>query len=275
MADLGESRVGKVLIFLGQLFGIFGGGVARNVKRALETLRGAIVEIGEELVNYMRETGKLLARLVGALRRVWSRGLVPLLQWLRKKYLELQGWLKRTLAPLVRVLNRIRKEWRQFRDKYIQPILDVLSMARVGLRILRTVGVDWARKLDETLARLEGWIVDAVRAVETRLTKAENVLDRVITLDFLLQRFALIRSLDRDGGFWIRQWWNKQIVRTTTIPPRDPTRPKYSRRQPSVDLERWDAYLTRQAGPFAPVIDEMGDQLEWVLGVRPGLTVED
>lgn len=257
MADIGESRVGAVLRFLGSLFGIFSGAVARNVKRALETLRGAIVEIGEELVNYMRDTGRLLARLVGALRRLWSRGLLPLLQWLRKKYLELHGWLKRTLAPLVRVLNRLRKEWRHFRDKYLQPILDVLSMARVALRILRTLGVDAARKLDEKLGVVEGWIYDAVRAVETRLTRAENAIDRVITLDFLLQRFALIRSLDRDAGFWIRLHWNKQVTGLTPDEHNARRARQYPADDPGEAREDLTAWYRSGGGPLAPVVNEL------------------
>lgn len=257
MAEVGDSRIRAILSFVGSLFGLFSGRVSGAVKRALTGLRSAVIGIGEASANYMRENNALFARVVGALRRFYTAGIVPLLRWLRAKILELRTWLKRTLGPVLRILQRLRKEWRIFRARFIQPILDFLSAARVALRILRTLHVGWAKKLDEKLATVESWIYDAVRAVETRLTKAENVIDRVITFDFLLQRFALIRSLDRDAGFWIRVWWNKSVIGLTPAQTAALKARPYPVAAPADAKRELTAWYRTGSGDLAPRIREL------------------
>lgn len=256
MPDFGASRIVKILGWIGGLFGIFGGGVSANVKRALESLRLQIVGVGQELVNSIRESGSFLARVVGLLRRFWSSGLLPLLRWLRTTIRDLLARLKRLAEPIFRLLARLRREWLEFYRRILRPILDTIEAIQFALRLLERVGVEWARRLDEILGEIRGWIEERFRQALGFINALEDRVYRVITADYLLERLSLLRSLERDAPFWIRTWWVRQIAPLSADDQRrfaQQPDPKTTA-QHAAELEREVLF---QDGPRAGLISEL------------------
>lgn len=208
----------------GGIVGIVGGllGSIANLWRGkkVDSVLGLVVsglttfarEVAQQLVNFIFAMRLFLSRLVHALLRLWNVVLRPMLQWAREKFLSLSAWLKRTFAPLIRIIDRLRKEWRLLYTRYIRPILDAIDVIRFFLRELGRLGVDWAAALDKKLARIEDKINADWLWVYTHLTEVRNAIDRIVTLDYFIQRSVFLRSLNRDAPIWIRAFWTKQIV---------------------------------------------------------------
>jgi hypothetical protein len=275
MSDFGGSRVGSIVRLLGNLRGIFGGRTASNLSRALSALRSVVDDVGQETANYFSENGSFLSKFVGALRRFWGSGLLPLLRWLRTKFTELRNWLKRMGAPIFRLLDRLRREWLHFYQRFLRPILDTIAAIRFALGILERFHVAWAQKADDFLAEVESWISRRFLEVLGFINRLEDRVYRVITLDYLIERLALLRSLDRDAPRWIRMWWNKQLAAVKPAAHAPGRGPKYSRRPPAVDAAELKEFFTTRGGPRAPVIEELSATFRIALGVAPRLEADE
>lgn len=256
MAEFGRGRLGGIIAGLRNLFGLFSGGVSRQVKRALEFLRQGLLDIGEETYNFIGETRGLLARLVGPLVRLWRDTLAPLFAWLRARFVALRNWLARVFGPLLGALEAVLAEWDRFVGKWIRPILDFFSITRLIFGSLARLGIKWAGAIDEKLGALEHWIRGVVLDVREHLNRVSDVIDRVVTFDLLLQRVPLLRSLDRDRARWLRLFWNTQIIARGSPPIPPTTVEKYRRRPVADDVARLAEFTRTGGGALAPVVQE-------------------
>jgi hypothetical protein len=107
-------------------------------------------------------------------------------------------WLDQTFGPVLAWLRQLRDSLLAFWKTWIRPWLDLIDVTRKGLRVLSSMGIGWARRLDAYLADLESRIEKPFLFVLSKLNEVINVVNRIVTLDGLLQRVALIRSLERD-----------------------------------------------------------------------------
>lgn len=209
----------------------FGGGIIGTVVGIISSISslwrgykvdsfiGAIVSglsslaksIAQALTTFILETRLFLSLIVHALQRLWNVVLRPLLQWAKQKFLSLSAWLKRTFLPLVRIIDRLRKEWRLFYTRFLRPILDAIDVIRFFLRELGRLGVTWASDLDKTLARIEDKINADWLWVYGKLTEVRNAIDQIVTLDYFVQRLVFLRTLNRDAPELIALFWKKQI----------------------------------------------------------------
>ena len=80
-------------------------------------------------------------------------------------------------------------------DRYFRPILNTITVTRQILRLLARFRLKWAQELDRKLAELEDLLLFPLREALLRLNQAMNWINRIITLDGLLQRVTFIRSL--------------------------------------------------------------------------------
>jgi len=256
MAEFGESRIGQILSGLGRLVGLFGGSAKSGYLRAFEGLRSALLETGEGVVNYIEDSRSWLSTFVGLFRRFYAGGLLPLLKWLRDKFLALQAWLKSVFKPLFDFLLRIRRELLHFYTRFVRPVLDVIEAVRFGLQLLGRLGVEWAQELDRKLETIAASIDSRFRQVLGKLNSALDFLDTIIDPIGLLRRIPLLQSLNRDAGYWIRIWWNKQITPASShpIPPR--IGDKYRRRPVQQDFDEMSIFMRTGGGPIGPRVDE-------------------
>jgi hypothetical protein len=110
-------------------------------------------------------------------------------------------------------------------------VLEVIDFIRQFNRILEIFHVDILQGLDAKLAEIERRIREPFVWIEARLTELQNWVNRIITLDGLLQRATLIASMARHAPPWISGFWNSQINaaelanRTAAIPTEFPPLP--------------------------------------------------
>jgi hypothetical protein len=70
----------------------------------------------------------------------------------------LHVWLELRLAPLLAWLKKVRDWIDRVFNKYIRPILRIISKVRQVLAVLRLFGIDLARRIDRVLAQIQGTI---------------------------------------------------------------------------------------------------------------------
>ncbi len=194
IATTAFTVVKSVVGFLGKVFAF--------------TLEGAftlIKAVGEGLLK-VKDFGKLLAQ------RAWN-GLRAIGRYLRPIY-------DHFLKPLLRVLHIILNKVVTIVDGILKPILLAFSCLNLILdlihtrllrpiaeqffrihQVFRVIGVFWpslGRKLDKRLARSEHIIFGGFLTVRRKINEHDLFVNRLLTLDGLLQGRTLWASVIRD-----------------------------------------------------------------------------
>lgn len=113
-------------------------------------------------------------------------------------------FLERIFKPVLRVLFRLRHVVLDVYDKFVRPVLDTIDAVRQGLRLLSATGVDWARRLDDWLGRLQERINAPFLLALRKLNEVINIVNRITTADGFFQRLILWRSLVRyERDMWV------------------------------------------------------------------------
>lgn len=186
--------------------------------------------------------GKVVWR---GLREVWEFAratyrevLKPAFDTMKRIYDRVRAWLDKYVGPVVRFLLKVRRKLLKFYEDFIRPILDTIGVARRVLQLLARLGVDWATTLDRKLAWLEQRITSTYLQVLGRLNELITAVNRIATADGLLQRFALVRSIQRDVAYVQNLWWN-------------------AAHRPATDAERGQATAIDEDIPIAQHVDEV------------------
>jgi hypothetical protein len=215
MADFGGGGfLGSIGGILSGIAGFLRGFLAITVKdllRLVQYLRDQLVTLGKQMLSAIWKAGKALARALGSLGRLAYGGLKQFVLWADKKFRLLEAWLKETFAPLLRFLKNIKDHIDDIYKRFVRPIIDTIEFIRQINRVLQVFHVHLLDKLDTTLQRLEQKIEEPFLWVRAELTKIQNVVDRIITLDGLVQRVTLLRSMSKYAPAWINGFWNRQI----------------------------------------------------------------
>ena len=256
-ADFGASTVVLVLTFLSSLFSLFGGKIDKNVKRALEGLRDVVAAVGRQLLEFVKDTGIMIARVVGAVRRLLVQTLRPILASIAKIAVRAYRLLKSVFDPLLRMLARLRHELLRIYDRFLRPILDTIALLRAILNILSRFHVKVAKELDAKLAALEDKLTEPLRVVMRRLNEVADIINRIVTLDGLVQRVALIRSLVRDA----EEAWNAllgpKVKGLTKDEAAAHARKAYDRKAPATFGRDLGEFYRSGGGAYAGAIEEL------------------
>lgn len=229
----------------------------------LEVLRWSVLQLWSFARNTYNAAIGVGKALVTAARRTWDffeatyeYVLKPAWQYFWRWFDRARRWLEDVLRPVFRFLRYIRQWVLDFYAKYVRPILDVLAIAQKVLRVLQTLGFDWARKLDQQLAELQRRIDAPFRFALEKINQVINLVNRVVTADGLIQRVALVRSIERD----IRQvsrafvnWRSRPVTDEELQRLRELARAKTYEQV----TENATALLRDDAGPYKPFVDEM------------------
>jgi hypothetical protein len=165
-------------------------------------------------------------------------------------------WLDDTFGPVLKYLRELRQHLLNFWKWWIRPWLDFIDVTRRLLHVLSSLGLGWAAALDRRLADLEARIERPFRLLLAKLNEVIHLVDRVITGNGLLQRVALLRSLERDYKYAWRvamNPWQKPLD------PEDQRRHDEGRTTKTVTDVATDTqeYMRDGTGPSAAVLDEM------------------
>ena len=267
-ADFGVSAAILVISFLGNLFGLFGGGVNRATKRALEGMRDVITNIGREIANFARDTAAVFATVWGILRKFWARVLLPLILRLDRYIDRIFKWLRDTFGPVIEALLWIRRKIMEFYDKWLAPIFDTIDVLRRILGIFSLFGLEWSRKLDAALAELQERLTLAIARVLGRLNEVIDVIDTITTRDRLFQRIAFLGTLERDLLYIWRAFNNGQSKPLTDEERRAAAAAGVYRSGEQV-IEESRLYLRTGDGPNASSIAEWVRELDLRLSRVP------
>jgi hypothetical protein len=155
------------------------------------TVAKAAKEIGIDLVKGARKTWDFFEDTYEhVIKPAWNK----FYAWYRRA----REWLERVIGPVYKFLERLRGELRKLYDRWVRPILDSIDIARRVLGVLRSFGWDWVVRLDGYLTNLQERIDQPFRYALAKLNEVINLVNRVITFNGLIQRVALIRSIERD-----------------------------------------------------------------------------
>jgi hypothetical protein len=238
----------------------------------LEVLKWTVAHLSlvvTKLVNGLKTIGTKL--LVG-LQKTWrffehtyERVLKPAWTKFWRWFDKFRRWLDKTFGPTLAWLRRLRDNLLRFWARFVRPWLDLIDVTRKVLRVLASLGLNWARELDRRLADIEARIQRPFTLLLAKVNEVINIVNRVVTLDGLLQRVALVRSLARDYKYA----WN--VIKSAYDEPlsdadKRALADKHKPRDFNAVHQEMTEYLSRGTGPRAGLVDET--VLSILIGLR-------
>ncbi len=103
--------------------------------------------------------------------------------------------LQQGVSAVVNVVKGIRDAVTTFYGNYVQPIIDALDRTKQIATILGDLGLTTFKQLAAKISGIEQKIQEPFQIVIGKLNEVLGVLNRVVTLDGLLQRLTLFKSL--------------------------------------------------------------------------------
>ena len=223
-----------------------------------KTTYSALLGVGKDLVRGARRAWEFF-------EATYEHVLKPAWQHFWTWFDRARRWLEDVLRPVFRWLEFTRKWILGFYTKYVRPILDAIGIAQKVLRVLETLGLDWAKKLDAQLDELQRRIDAPFRLVLGKINAITNLVNRIVTLDGLFQRVALIRSIERDMREVRRafhNWASNPMTEDDWRKLRTLTHGKTDEQM----LAELNDLMLRDAGPRAALVREFVSDLEVRLG---------
>lgn len=198
------------------------------------------------------DTAKLTWRF---LETTYDKVLKPVWDHFWRWFDRARKWLTDIIRPVLQFIDRVKSWVLRIYDRFVRPILDIIGFARRALGILESLGIEWARKLDQRLAELEEKIDRPFRLLLAELNKIVNVINTIVTADGLFQRIAYLRTLARDA----RQSVNvlaDSFSRPLTADDYANIRARAGERTPASTIPAARSVLMDSAGPYAARVDE-------------------
>jgi hypothetical protein len=176
----------------------------------LMSLRWAITNLGKAVASGLGKAAVYTAKVVGLVWRGLRYVFEPIFRVVGKTVSSIIGFLHRVFDPIISMLNKVRAWVLRIYNDWVKPVLTAIDIARRMFRLLAMLGFDWARAIDQALGRLSAKISFPFTYVISKLNEAINWINRILTLDGLLQRLTLMRSLIRDVKYTSQLFWNAQ-----------------------------------------------------------------
>jgi hypothetical protein len=232
-----------------------------NLSAVVAKLGNSLKEVGSALLTAGRATWKFFELTY---ERVLKPAWLKFWRWFDKT----RTWLDHTFGPTLRWLRRLRDNLLKFWKTYVRPWLDIIDATRRVLRVLSSLGLRWAAALDKRLGDLEARIERPFRLLLAKVNEVINIVNRVITLDGLFQRVALVRSLQRDYKYAWNTIRNAYSVPLTSAARKDIAEKNEPRTAAHID-EAAVSYLQTGDGPNAALFEEMFTTVRNRVRARP------
>lgn len=268
-ADFGISAgVAAVVSLLSGLFNRFSGkSTDLGAKQAIEGVRADVSSLGKTLTSMIVAVAGQLASVLGVVRRFLQRVFSKLYDMLAALVTRIARILDKIFGPIIAFLDKVKFHLKTIYDKVIRPIIDTIEFVRAVLRLLSFAGIDWAKKLDQQLLKLEQYVLAPYEFLVQQLNEVRNWINRIVTLDGLLQRVTLLQSLLRDVSYTNNLWWNSQSKKLSSDEISRSRGVDGGMTEDAIDSAA-RAYLLSGSGPFAPAADEWAADARRRLRVR-------
>jgi len=222
--------IGGIIAAVKVLWEITSTAVTVAVKALVVALQWAVTNLTRLVVAGLKKSAVFLARVAKTTWRLARRGILATLKALDKAMFWLFSNLERIFKPLLRFLDKVRGHVLWFYRKYVRPLLDAIEITRQIMRLLAWAGIDWAKAIDRKLQQLEDIITYPFDLVLNKINEIIGIVNRIVTLDGLLQRVVLFRSMVRDFGAHMNLWW-----RGVSRPLSGFEEMRYARQAPRID----------------------------------------
>jgi PAS domain-containing protein len=242
---------GAIFAAISAAFGFLASGAAT----AVVVLWRAFTTFGRIVWDFGKGVARAFVNVGGWLKGFYQTVLRPAVSSLYKWFGRLKSFLENTFGPVLRFLESVRNHILKFYEKWIRPIFDTIAIARRVLQIFDKLGFEWARKLDRQLADLEERIYRPIRLALQHINQLTVWVNRIMTLDGLIQRITLIASLVRDVQLTTNLWWNAQSTPLTGA-ERDELLGGNAAARLGEHFTDLDQYFDRRGGALAIEIDE-------------------
>jgi phage-related protein len=165
-------------------------GIEQAIINALEWLWQELVALYEwilgELEAIIQWLVSLVQALVTAIKNIWEWIYNFIILPLEDIIHNLFVWLKNFLAPVLRILNRIRTWYLTYIYPWVKLAQQIISELRIALQLLKLLGVKWAAQLDADLQTLSSWITmfsqDVIKSINTMSSLLEAIVDPALIL---------------------------------------------------------------------------------------------
>lgn len=236
-------------------------GIELTIDAAVTWLVTAFGWIAARLGEFIVSTGSIFAKTWDALGALWSKVVQPIILQIDDWFKRFSRWLNDLVAPVLKWAQAVRNEIQLIYRTFVRPVLDALDATKHVLDILAKLHVPFAAALERYTTELESWIVENYLRVTGYVNHILDVLDSVLTLDGLLQRLVLVRSLERDAAYLVRLAWNAQLERNARPAPGLRSATKLSHVDAASVGPHLADYYRDGAGAYADEID--GQVLVW------------
>lgn len=232
------------------LWKLFGGGVSRAVKNALEGMRRLLIDGLRELLQFVLILARAIGRLYLLVKQLYDRVIEPLFRQVAVIMQRLDRLLNRILRPYLDFMQRVRAQLLRIYDRYFRPTIEVIQMMRQAIAILRLAHVPFAKSLDEKLVRLQAKIMAPILALLERTNEHSGLLNILMRVDMVLKRSVFLGAMQSYRHSWISQWWNEQTPDAIDLgqvrrPPPD------SSALAQIAIANFTLYASTGGGPLA------------------------
>jgi hypothetical protein len=201
----------------------------------------------------------------GLLRDTYENVLKPAWKFFWKWVDKVENWLQRTFEPLIRWLQKVRTWILDFYTRYIRPVLDIIDVTRRALRVLASLGLEWARTLDRKLGELEERITRPFLELVAKVNDVINLINRVVTLDGLFQKLAYVRTYARDvKDIWNQTGWG--LHRPITAAEKDALHTSFARLALKTVERDIGEYMRTGGGPDAELLNGVAADVRVLFG---------
>lgn len=176
-------------------------------------------------------------------------------------------WLDKYVRPALNLLKWVKDRILEIYNKFVRPILDIIDVTRRALRILASLGVDWARRLDTKLGELEAKINAPFLFLLRELNKVINIVNRIVTADGLFQRLAFLQTMKRDAQLAWNTLWNN-LQHPLTDAKKEETKAKVAGKPLEKVFGDVRTYMQTKDGDDAGLFDEMTAQWRKQLKIK-------
>jgi phage-related protein len=132
------------------------------------------------IYNYIRQLVIMLIAAVTAIFKAFTHIISDILHGhLLNVLKDIQGLfhtLQQIFKPILDAINWLRKQYYLYVYKWVKLAQNILSVVRVFLSALKTLGVQWAAKLDADIARIQGFITKWTTLVVSTLNQLSTWL---------------------------------------------------------------------------------------------------
>lgn len=194
-------------LFFGALIGIIVGVFVR-VGTAIITVMKIVGPIFLRVFNVVKDVvvslgkgaGRFFRFIADAARGIYNNVLKPIVDGARTFYNRFKDFLLKVFDPIIQIFDRIQAALTWVWTKIISPILAGIDEIRRALRLLAAIGVPFAARLEDVLARIQREIFERFRQIQNWVNTATFWLDILLDPGGWIKSTPFLYTVFRFGG---------------------------------------------------------------------------